>query len=591
MSRSLDNSSRHSIELQSASTARLDSFSNKGSQPTQHLVSTDSTSPSTAHAESASNATDTIKKESSVSSQPLPETTEAPRKPPEYLYGLRLVLVMGAANIAIILITLNDSMIATAIPRITDEFNSVKDIGWYGSGYFITNCVFLPLASRLYTFYKTRYVFLSFLAVFEIGSLICATSQNSAMFIGGRVIAGVGAAGIFTGTYSIIGASVSQQRRPLLGGITMALSSTGLVAGPLVGGAITDRTTWRWCFYMNVPCGVAVMALMLVLHMPNSAMAVRPPFKQVLIKLDLFGFLLFSGSCAMLLLAVQMAGTSYSWSSPTIVCLFWGSGGAAIAWLAWSHFRGKDTLIPLAVFKNRILSFSCLAGFMQWGGLLLVSYWLPVWFQVVQGSSPLSSGLKTLPTACTQAISGLVGGWLVSKLGYYIPFVFFGSMCTAIGAGLMSTFSPNTPQGKWIGYQILTGTGRGLVLQMPLTAVQTSLPLQLIPVGTGLVSFAQYFGAALIVGLGETVFSNILPRALAAKAPSVEAEGLLRGGATNLRGVVPPNLLPGVLSAYSDAIDKVFYLAAGAGAASFVAGWGMGFNSVKKVRQQRQQQE
>ena len=165
---------------------------------------------------------------------------------------------------------------------------------------------------------------------------------------------------------------------------------------------------------MNVPFAVAVMVLILAVSIPNSVrlVPVRPPLKQVLIKLDLFGFTLFSGACALLLLAVQLGGTDYAWRSPTIIGLLCGSGGAAMAWLWWSHFRGKEALIPLAVFRNRILLFSCLTGFMQWGGLMIVSYWLPIWFQVVQGSSPLSSGVKILPTVCAQAIAGLVAGWL-----------------------------------------------------------------------------------------------------------------------------------------------------------------------------------
>jgi len=155
----------------------------------------------------------------------------------------------------------------------------------------------------------------------------------------------------------------------------------------------------------------------------------------------------------------------------------------------------------------------------------------------------------------------------------------------------MSTLEVDASKGQWFGYQILAGVGRGLVLQMPLTAVQTSLPQPLVPVGTGLVSFAQYFGASLIVALGQTVFANTLPGALAASAPTVPSEHLLTTGATNVRVMVPTDLLPGVLTAYNDAIVTVFYLAAGAGAFSFFSGWGMGFMSVKKAQANQQQQQ
>jgi MFS family permease len=144
----------------------------------------------------------------------------------------------------------DNTIIATAIPRITDQFHALNDVGWYGSAYLLTTCSFQLIFGKLYTFYSIKYVYLAALFLFELGSLICGVAPSSTALILGRAVAGLGCAGIFSGAILIIAKTVPLHRRPAYTGIIGAMYGIASVAGPLMGGAFTDRLTWRWCFYM-----------------------------------------------------------------------------------------------------------------------------------------------------------------------------------------------------------------------------------------------------------------------------------------------------------------------------------------------------
>ena len=165
----------------------------------------------------------------------------------EYLTGLKLALVMSTVTMAAFLILLDSAIIATAIPKITTDFRSIPDIGWYASAYLLANCSLQPLSGKLYTHFSSKYTFLTFLAVFELGSLLCGVSRSSDMLIVGRAVAGMGGSGLINGALTIIAASVPLKKRPALLGGLMSVAQLGTVLGPLIGGALTQYLTWRWC--------------------------------------------------------------------------------------------------------------------------------------------------------------------------------------------------------------------------------------------------------------------------------------------------------------------------------------------------------
>jgi len=179
------------------------------------------------------------------------EALERPVEEPEteYASGLKLATIMVALCLAVFLVALDNTIIATAIPKITDDFSALNDIGWYASSYLLTSCAFQLLFGKFYTIFSIKWVFLIAIAIFELGSLICGVAPTSIALIIGRAIAGVGSAGIFSGGLIIIAYSVPLPKRPIYTGLVGAMYGIASVVGPLLGGAFTDHLTWRWCFY------------------------------------------------------------------------------------------------------------------------------------------------------------------------------------------------------------------------------------------------------------------------------------------------------------------------------------------------------
>ncbi|KAE8146564.1 major facilitator superfamily domain-containing protein [Aspergillus avenaceus] len=501
----------------------------------------------------------------------------------DWITGWRLTTVLLGVTLVSFLMLLDTSIISTAIPIITHEFNSLVDVGWYGSAYQLASAALQPLTGRVYANFSAKWTYIGFFFIFEVGSLICGVATSSKMLIVGRAIAGMGTSGISNGTFTIIAGCVPMHKRPPIIGLIMGISQFGLVIGPLIGGAFTEYSTWRWCFYINLPVGALVAALLFFIRVPDETR--KPAPRQVIgtlhRELDLIGFVLFAPFAIMLLLALQYGGNQYAWNSATVIGLFCGSAGTFIAFLVWEYFKGDKAMIPLSVMKQPVILSSCLVfGFLM-SLLYTVTYYLPIFFQAAKGVSPMMSGVYLLPTILTQLFAAGLSGFLVQRLGYYLPFVVMGSVVNAIADGLLSTFLPSTSTGKWIGYQILAGFGQGIGLQMPVIAVQNNLPTSLIPVAMALTMFFSTFFGALFLSFANTILTNSLQTLVPKYAPAVSPATVIAAGATDLKSAVSAADLPGVLIAYAKSTDRVMYLCVGAACGCFLFSWGMGWKDIR----------
>jgi hypothetical protein len=188
-------------------------------------------------------------------------------------------------------------------------------------------------------------------------------------------------------------------------------------------------------------------------------------------------------------------------------------------------------------------------------------YYLPIWFQAVQGVSAVQSGIRNLPIILSMTVASIITGGLVTALGYYVPFMIFGSVLVAIGMGLVSTFQPGTTRAAWIGYQVFMGFGIGCSMQQSMLAAQTVLSNKDIPTGTALVIFSQTLGGAVGITIGQSVFGNQLLKNLAKDAPGLDPAVVINLGASHIQKGIPAQFLKGVTQAYNDAITTAFYVA------------------------------
>lgn len=413
---------------------------------------------------------------------------------------------------------------------------------------------------KFYTFYSIKLVFLVAIAIFELGSLICAVAPNSTALIVGRAIAGLGSAGIFSGAYLIIATSVPLYQRPTFAGLIGGMYGIASVAGPLMGGAFTDKASWRWCFYINLPIGGVASAVIVFFFKPVSQghETVTLTLKERIKQFDIMGTIFFVPGVVCLLLALQWGGSTYPWDNGRIIALFVVFGAALIVFTGIQFWRPQyATVSPLMLRKRSIWAGGCFTFFMG-SAFFTTIYYLPIWFQVVKGVSAVESGIRNIPILLSVVVGTMGSGTLISKLGYYTPFMLASSVFTSIGAGLLTSFDLDTGSPRWIGYQVIIGFGIGLGLQLPLMAVQTVLDMSEIPSATALMIFLQLFGAAIFVSVGESVLTNRLVSYISRNVPSVDAVAAAGAGATNIRNVIPAESLHGVLQAYNDALTQVF---------------------------------
>ncbi|RAQ98940.1 sterol glucosyltransferase [Stemphylium lycopersici] len=448
-----------------------------------------------------------------------------------------------------------------AIPRITTEFHSLHDVGWYIGAYTLASATLQPLSGKLYMHFNNKAVFLLFVLLFEIGSLVCGTANSSAMFIAGRAIAGLGASGISNGAMTIISGAVPREKAP--------------------------------SFYMNLPIGGATALLLLIIQIPE--ITEKAPLSMTLVRtvipqLDLVGFTLFVPASTMLLLALQLgSGDTYSWDSPTVIGLLCGACVSTIVFVFWEYKMGDKAMLPGTLLGKRIVWTSCFYGSCTMICMLTASNWLPTYFQAVKGDDPADSGVHTLPGIFSQLLLIIATGAAVSRTGYYLPWGLAGAIVITIGNGLVSTFTASTSTAKWIGYQIVLGAGRGIAMQIAIIATQNAvLPAQY-PIALACLIFFQNLGTSIAIVIANTIFSQTLTSVIPRYAPSVSPQAALDAGsgADAVRSLIPAvskNELAGVLRAYSESLRDVFYFLVGVAALAAFVSLGMGWKDVRSKK-------
>ncbi|KAI8949229.1 major facilitator superfamily domain-containing protein [Xylaria longipes] len=490
--------------------------------------------------------------------------------PENEVRGSKLIFIHTALCLCTFLVGLDFNLIAVAIPAITTEFNSIGDVGWYGAAFQLGLCTTQTLAGKTYVLFSKKYTYLLYLGVFEAGSLLCALSPSSKALIVGRVVAGVGASGIFAGGFAILTTIVPLHKRSIFTGTINSTFAIASIIGPIIGGAFTQRLTWRWCFWVNLPIGGFSAIICLGLLRLNPAETQRTSLLKKLRALDGIGFVLFAGAVSMLLFALQWGGIDYSWNSSTIIGLFVGSFVTTMAFLSWQIYMQDDALIPPRLFTaHRNIWLICGSAFFINGPFQSVIYWLPIWFQAVLGASPIQSGTYYLPTVISDVLAAFIGSVLVMQIGYWNPFLLFAEASASLGGGLLSTIYPGISDGHLIGYQIFGGVGYSLATAMVHVALQSSLPKDIVPIGSSTLLTFISISCSVFLAIGQLIFQTRLISNLSPFISREAIDDIISVGARNIASVVNDEDFTIVIEQYGKSITQVFYLTAAAPVISF----------------------
>ncbi|KAG6014301.1 hypothetical protein E4U43_006694 [Claviceps pusilla] len=501
--------------------------------------------------------------------------------------GVKLAMVVVALCLLLILCGLDQTIVTTAVPVITNEFKAIKDVGWYTSAYLLTTSSFQIAYGKLYTILSVKLVLLTALAIFELGSIICAAASNSTFLIMGRAIAGLGAAGIFPGSTLVLVHSVPMNRRPALLGITNGMFGIASLCGPLIGGALADGATWRWCFIINVPLGVmAAVMLAFFVTTPVDPAYASWTFKDKLVYAKMLDILLLVAALASLVLGLQWGGTVYPWTNGRVIALLVIFSVLATTFMIAHVWFPKSGAIPTAIAKNRNMWFASIFAICSAGAMFVAVTYLPIYFQAIRNASALSSGLMVMPLILGYFVTAIISGVMTNITGYYNPSMFLCAVLASVGAGLVSTFDVDTPQSKWIGYQALLGIGIGFGLQQPTICAQNVLDDTDVPFGVAFINMMQMLGGAICVAVSQNLFLNELATGVAEVLPGFDTRKIIERGVTDFSNLFSPNQLSHVMPVYAHVLRTVYLIMTGLCVATLLGALGVQWRSITKKENQ-----
>ncbi|KAJ6104387.1 hypothetical protein N7523_010707 [Penicillium sp. IBT 18751x] len=491
------------------------------------------------------------------------------------MFSYQIFLACSSVDL---LALMDQTTLASSLSIIGNALGASDQTSWISGGYFVTSTCFQLLYGKLSDIWSRKLVLFVGLGIFFIGSLAASLAQNATQLIVFRALTGVGGGGLMTVAQTIVSDIVPLRERGKYQGILGAVVAIANGIGPVIGGALASisQDSWRWIFRLNLPLTVVTM-LAVFFFMPLRK--VEGDWKLKLKAIDFVGALLALGGTSVLLLGLNWGGGEYQWDSVHVIATLAVGFTISVAFVVWQWKGARVPLVPIHIFKGRIVNGACLTMFINGWNFLVQIYYIPTFYQLVFGYSTVKAGAMLLPITLMQTASSTGSGLIVHWVGRYRECILFGWMIWAVGLGLFSTLDESSEIGKQIGYGLLTGVGVGNTLQPSLIAVQAGVERRDMAVVTSFRNFVRNLGGTLGLAIAGTIINNIVSSSISTLDLSAsESRSLLSSPQTFLsqQSVENANHIRSVLiPAYKKGFRIIFIIGASLAALAFFLAFGL----------------